>query len=235
MRFYLKYSANDQELFQGLGYRYNNQLPNPYQFSKVFFGEPPPSRGRLPDYPGADAPVACFYFDNVAYFLEMGGDYRLWLYDNDAPSKGFQAMAALPIKSGVDFQVFSLNKKGYVIAEGNPVRVFEYNPTNNQWTTKANFPGESRTKGAAFANQNVGFYGTGQAIGRLAGLKDIWQYNPTTDRWTAVADYPGGGSVGLAAVTMSNQIYLGMGYRAGASAAGALQYAPRYDLWQLRP
>lgn len=233
-RFYLRYIDGSRELFQGLGYQYNTQLPNPYQFSRIFFGEPSPLRGRLPDYPGADAPVALFHFNNVAYFLEKGGNYQLWLYDNDLPSRGFQSKAAFPIKSGTDFQVFSVNNKGYVIAEGNPVRVFEYDPARDQWNAKANFTGESRTKGVAWARGKLGYYGVGQAIGRAAGLKDIWQYDPTTDRWTATAEYPGGGSVGLGVAVMNNQIYLGFGYRAAASAAGALQYTPRYDIWQLR-
>lgn len=237
-RFYLRYADGNRELFQGLGYQYNPQLPNPYQFSRIFIGEPPPGRGRLPDYPGADAPVALFHFNNVAYFLEKGGNYQLWFYDNDAPSRGFQQRAALPVKSGTDFQAFSINNKGYIIAEGNPVgnpvRVFEYDPARDQWNAKASFTGESRTKGTAWARGKLGYYGMGQATGRVAGLKDIWQYDPATDRWTAVAEYPGGGNVGLGVAVMNGQVYLGFGYRAVASAAGAFQYAPRYDLWQVR-
>jgi hypothetical protein len=232
-RFYLRYADGNRELFQGLGYRYESRLPNPYQYSRIFFGEPD-LRGRLPDYPGADAPVALFHFNNVAYFLEKGGNYQLWLYDNDKPSAGFQAKAPFPIKSGIDFQAFALNGKGYIVAEGSPVRVFEYDPARNQWTAKSNFAGASRTKGVAFVRGGQAFYGLGQSNERVAGLKDIWQYNPTTDRWTPTADYPGGGSVGVNVAVMNNQIYLGLGYRAALSAAGAYEYAARYDMWQLR-
>lgn len=236
LRTFIEYGIGDQELFQGLGYAPNPSALSANRHYKDFRGEPGQlKRGRLPDYPGADVPTSFFQINQQIFILEKNAPYQLWRYDNESPKSGFVAKAALPVSNGTDFQAFVINNRVYVIAEGNPVKLFEYDLMAQQWISRANFPAEARQKGVAFVSNNRAFYGAGQEVGSAKGLKDVWEYNPTTNRWATYATYPGGGNVGMVATVVRGRTYLGLGYRVTPTAIGAPQYAPRYDFWEFKP
>lgn len=64
--------------------------------------------------------------------------------------------------------------------------LLEYNPTNNQWTTKTSFPGGKRTKMAALSYNGNLYAGMGL---NFLGIysNDFYRYSPTTNSWTALA------------------------------------------------
>ncbi|WP_309614637.1 kelch repeat-containing protein [Flavobacterium sp.] len=117
-----------------------------------------------------------------------------------------------------DTSSFVLNGKGY-LATGtinNPATssgistnaVFMYDPANDTWTPKNNFPGGARHYGIGFTVANnsyigLGFSGTFQS--------DIWKYNEGTDSWTQVDDFTAGGRIFVSTFTLNDKAYIGNG------------------------
>jgi len=84
---------------------------------------------------------------------------------------------------------FSINQKGY-IGTGRTVpddRItndlgerkdfWEYNPANNQWIKKTDFPADNRTSATAFSINNKGYVGTG-VFEFDVYRKDLWEFTP---------------------------------------------------------
>lgn len=67
---------------------------------------------------------------------------------------------------------------------------WEYNPSLNQWTRKADFPGEARAYASGFSIGSKGYIGTGIS-GQSNPLSDFYEYDPSTNLWTRKADFPG--------------------------------------------
>lgn len=66
--------------------------------------------------------------------------------------------------------------------------IWEYDPSIDTWTQKANFPGEKRYGAVAFTIFDVAFVGLG---GAESGRKqDFWQYKPATNSWSLMGDMP---------------------------------------------
>src|SRR3989338_9885448 len=96
---------------------------------------------------------------------------------------------------------FSIGNKGYIgtgshIQTGNNWATYyqdfwEYDPSTNIWTQKADFPGVGRAVAVGFSIGNKGYIGTGldQTLNKR---KDFWEYNPSTNIWTQRADFGGG-------------------------------------------
>lgn len=61
---------------------------------------------------------------------------------------------------------------------------YEYNPTTNTWTTKANFGGGLRSKMASFVIGNKAYVGTGaNSTAFTSGSVDFWEYDPALNTW----------------------------------------------------
>jgi N-acetylneuraminic acid mutarotase len=67
--------------------------------------------------------------------------------------------------------------------------LWEYSPTLDQWTRKADFPGFDRFQLSSFSIDDKGYVGMG--VDHDLYRKDWWQYDPLTDNWLQVADLPG--------------------------------------------
>ena len=60
---------------------------------------------------------------------------------------------------------------------------WEYNPSTNTWTKKADFGGVGRVAAVGFSIGSKGYLGTGQTNDYLAELSEetlkvFWEYNP---------------------------------------------------------
>lgn len=131
---------------------------------------------------------------------------------------------------------FSIDSKGYIC--GGKVgpntysnQLWEYKPTINQWTQRANFPGGVRYQLASFTigyNAYVGL-GANQDIFK----KDFWKYNPGTNQWSPIADLPASERGGACTFTIGNR-----GYVCTGSDGGLLEdlwaYNPSTDQWSIR-
>lgn len=134
---------------------------------------------------------------------EFTSDYEVIVTIEDDPflQNGIRVkeLASLPeagrVSVDVDyvstrFTSFTLNGKGYVVNRHG--KVFEYDPENNTWTEKADFPGEDRVSSYGFTMGNYGYIGFGYIDGAIHA-EDIWAYNATNDSWkelTNVTEMP---------------------------------------------
>jgi len=159
----------------------------------------------------------------------------LWQYDPIVDT--WTQKADLPGEARRDAVGFALGNKGYIgtginnIASffGNKLADFwEYNPTTNTWTQKANFPG----------NGGFGIYfATGFVVdskGYICGGKNgpntysnqLWEYKPSIDQWTVRANFPGGQRYQLSSFSIGNYGYVGL---------GANQDIFKKDFWKYNP
>ena len=146
---------------------------------------------------------------------------------------------------------FSIGKKGY-IGTGASVNwllavtyypdFYEYDPTTNIWTKKANFPttapatsGRGGTTGFSIGNKGyigLGAYGTSSS--NL--LQDFYEYDPTGNTWTAKAAFPGTPRGGAAGFSIGSKGYVGIGGYFASSSDNAYyndfyEYDPTTNIW----
>ena len=117
-----------------------------------------------------------------------------WEYDPAADTWTQKAdVGGLPRMLAIGF---SIGSKGYIgtgsrnlfPAAADAYKDFwEYDPTANTWTQKADFGGEGRQYAAGFVIGNKGYIGNGETANSIT-FKDFWEYDPTTDTWTQKAD-----------------------------------------------
>lgn len=69
----------------------------------------------------------------------------------------------------------------------NPLNdVWQFDPNIDQWTQKANFPGQPRWAATSFQIKGIIYYGTGKTLGNY--LNDFWKYDPLLDEWIQLKD-----------------------------------------------
>ncbi|HTF19991.1 MAG TPA: kelch repeat-containing protein [Chryseolinea sp.] len=111
---------------------------------------------------------------------------------------------------------------------------WEFNPENETWTQKANFPGEVRSYASGFTIDDQIYAGFGyiydNAASKYQGFNDFYSYSPSTNTWTKKKDFPGTRRM-YTSVTSGN----GKGYLLGGDddAGGATSFLN--DAWEYSP
>ncbi|MEO6330892.1 MAG: hypothetical protein ABIO55_18295, partial [Ginsengibacter sp.] len=111
---------------------------------------------------------------------------------------------------------FSIGSKGYIgtgtgstFASSNLMSDFwEYDPSTNVWTQKANFGGGARYNSTAFSIGNKGYIATGWAPGRQS---DLWEYDPIANTWTQKANIGRIREASLTGFSIGSKGYMGLG------------------------
>jgi N-acetylneuraminic acid mutarotase len=139
---------------------------------------------------------------------------------------------------------FSIGTKGYLgtgiyYKQGTTYRkdFWEYNPSTDSWTQKANFSGVARGFAVGFSIGTKGYVGTGSTGGNTC--KDFWEYNPATNAWTQKANYGGTDRECATGFSLGNKGYLGTGYKYVngilQNLADFWEYDPATDTWVQLP
>ena len=103
---------------------------------------------------------------------------------------------------------------GYVGSTSTPRKdLWEYDPSTDAWTQKADFPGAARYNAVGFSANNKGYIGMGTSGGTT--YKDFYQYDPTTNTWIARASLPGQVREQAFCFGIGNKGYVGGGYATG--------------------
>lgn len=105
---------------------------------------------------------------------------------------------------------------------------WEYDPVNDFYVQKADFPGVARNAAVAFGAGGNIFVGTG--YDGVNYLKDFWMYDPTTNVWTQVADFPGSARYGATSFAIADKGYITSGYD-GNYLKDFWQYDPVANSW----
>lgn len=137
---------------------------------------------------------------------------------------------------------FSINGKGYIgtgvdTADVVHKDLWEYDPTSDTWTQKADVA-SVRRNAVGFAIDDKGYIGTGMdSVSASLGntLSDFHEYDPVTNSWTAKASFPGSGGVGLYFATgfsADSKGYICGGKRGPNNyTAEFWEYKPSTDSW----
>ncbi|MFI5164873.1 MAG: T9SS type A sorting domain-containing protein, partial [Bacteroidia bacterium] len=125
---------------------------------------------------------------------------------------------------------FSIGNKGYV-GTGQCTSTtyandfWEYDPSLDAWTQKANFGGTARTAAVGFSIGTQGYIGTG-AQGNSAKYKDFWEYNPTNNTWIQRLSFGGTARWIATGFSIGTKGYIGTGFDASGD---------RNDFWEYTP
>jgi len=119
---------------------------------------------------------------------------------------------------------FSIGSKGYVGTgetgkDGSPYTndFWEFDPTANTWTRKADFGGGIRYGAVGFSIGSIGYIGggsNGENDIDNDNDNDFWAYNPIADTWTRKADcgdFAGGTPYNAVGFSIGNKGYIGTG------------------------
>ncbi len=111
---------------------------------------------------------------------------------------------------------FSIGSKGYIGTGDNGDSLtpsfndfWEYDPTIDLWTKKADFPGAGRVFATGLNIGNKGYLGLGNTGVSLT--TDFYEYDPVTDTWTVRASFGGPGRINAFGYGNSTNGYIGLG------------------------
>jgi len=164
----------------------------------------------------------------------------LWRYDPALDL--WTQMADLPGSPRRNAVGFAIEDKGYVgtgidsseSSFGNNLFDFwEYDPSLNSWTQKANYPGGGGLGvyyAGAFVADNKGYISCGK-IGANWYAFDLWEYKPSTDTWAQRANFPGGVRYAITALSIDNKGYVGMGIDNDLYRKDWWEYNPGTNVW----
>jgi N-acetylneuraminic acid mutarotase len=117
---------------------------------------------------------------------------------------------------------FSIGNYGYVGLGGKEGETgtwemyndfWQFDPSTNTWTRKADFPGKARICASTFVIGNYAYVVCGAQNNSGSDLlTECWQYNSITDTWIQKNNFPGLSRYAAAAFAIGKNGYLGTGY-----------------------
>lgn len=172
------------------------------------------------DYPGLNW-AAGFSIGNKIYIgtgLSLEGSREFWEYDTDTDKWIRKADFGGPLRYHA--LGLSIGNKGYIGGgipdagggSGAQSDFWEYDPSNDTWTQKADIGGVARQLVTGFSIGNKGYIYGGNAwdVHDVNG-KDFWEYDPTFDTWRKKADFGGDARSMVAGFSIGNKGYIGTG------------------------
>ncbi len=129
---------------------------------------------------------------------------------------------------------FSIGSKGYIgtgwYYDGSTQYFnkdfWEYDPTANTWTQKADFGGIGRVMAVGFSIGSKGYIGTGWDVS--PSPSDFWEYDPTANTWTQKADFGGTARDRAVGFSIGTKGYIGTGYNEDSD-------SDIKDFWEYNP
>ena len=183
--------------------------------------------------------ASSFVLENRAYLVAGTDDfeYKRKMYSYRADQDDWDNEVSLGGDGGdglarVGATSFALTHggqtKGYVALGQTQTIAFmndlwEYDPTTEAWTQKANFTGAPRREAVSFVIANKAYVGTGNSGSGL--LADFFTYDPTTNSWAQISDFAGTARRAAVAFSMESYGFVGTGDD------GTL----RNDFWMFNP
>jgi len=133
---------------------------------------------------------------------------------------------------------FSIGNKGYIgtglDSESYYTNLYdkdfwEYDPSTDRWTRKADFAGFGRNEATSFSIGTNGYLGTGFAdgVGHNPYVNDFWKFDPTKNAWSQLADFGGEGRVWAIGFSIGDKGYIGLGANSTDSLSDFWEYNPK--------
>jgi N-acetylneuraminic acid mutarotase len=112
---------------------------------------------------------------------------------------------------------FAINGRGYFVCGYSSItstfskKMWEYNPINNEWMEKSEFPGAARKNAVSTVINNKAYIGFGDNGRRSKGFSDLWEYDPSSDTWSRKEDFPLQEYGEPVSFSNNNKGYIGLG------------------------
>ena len=171
-------------------------------------------------------------------YVASGEDRSFYLYDPVADAWTKKADLPGDNKKRTYQIAFAINGKGYVglgLSEAGtmPNDFWQYDPTSDTWTKKAEFPGGGRIQAGCFVIGSKGYVGGGADL--TGGyFNDFYEYDPASDVWTKKAKIQASGYANVgspAAFSLGGYGYFVGGERGTIQNHNTAQYDPIADKW----
>ncbi len=154
----------------------------------------------------------------------------LWEYDPIGDD--WTAKSGFPDFFGRNMSVaVSLNGKGYVglgcnVDQTVNLKTFwEYDPSSDTWTAKADFPTDFTVDAGAVVYNNEMYVVGGVNLNPVSLSNQVYKYDPVLDTWTQLSAFNGNAIAGEFAVTTATSAFIGCGYNGNI--------IPRNDLYEI--
>lgn len=200
------------------------KLPRYANLSVINSAIPSPQQGMMVYNIGT---ATNWYYDGSAW-VELSGNK----VDSTTVSEFWGRLNDFTGASRRNFTTFVINGKGYICCGRFATSPFnytkelwEYDPTSDKWTRKADFPGVRREYASAFVINGKAYVGIG--YGDTGALQDFYEYDPTTNTWAAKANFGGGQRQQASSFNIGS-----LGYISGGKDASFLY---QFDTWEYNP
>ena len=164
----------------------------------------------------------------------MGTAKDFWEYDPSANNWTKKAEQLIADNLKRYYAVgFSIGNKGYIGTGFDNTNqhtndFWEYDPSTNTWTKKADFGGVGRYDAVGFSIGSKGYIGTGMVdYWNYITTNDFWEYDPSNDTWTKKADFGGGERHVAVGFGIGSKGYMGTG---ASRTQGIME-----DFWEYNP
>jgi len=158
------------------------------------------------------------------------------------PELQFEQIETVTELARASATAFSVNDKAYVLLGRTDTwnmlsDCWEFDPTDESWTRKQDFPGEKRVLPVSAAVDGFGYvgmgynYNNGGPYREASYLKDFWQYNPADDSWVRKADFPTHTSNNMSSFVYQDEIYVLHGFGPDTFNGNMFKYNLVDDTW----
>lgn len=193
---------------------------------------------KIQDFPGEYRTNTVHFVIGNKAFIGLGTNHKdLWEYNSETDI--FERKADFPGETINDrVSGFSINKKGYILIYRREFNLFftevwEYDPIQNLWTQKSNFPEYYNINFVPLIIGNRAFLVADTYANEMTPPKSFWEYNYESDTWTKRANFPGNSIVyGLMGCSLDNFGFIGIDY-IKSNQLGIYKYDPSIDKWSL--
>ncbi len=109
---------------------------------------------------------------------------------------------------------------------------WEYDPSTNAWTQKADYLGGLCYHATGFAMNNLGYVGTGRTSASGSTLvQNFYKYDASTNSWTEITSFPGIARRGSVSFVIDEYAYMGTGESNGGVLGSFYRFDPSNESW----
>jgi hypothetical protein len=143
----------------------------------------------------------------------------------------------LPFGPSQSGGAFALNGKGFFLTSRDSANnsncdttFWEYDPLNDTWQRRANFPDAGRQNSISFTSNGKGYVGENSNC--TQDDNHFWKYDPRLDQWTQVAS-PNSSIISSSGVSVfnSSEVYTYAGWTHGSNANDVWRYNIATNNW----
>ncbi len=122
----------------------------------------------------------------------------------------YSSIKNIPFPCNSSVMNFTINNIIYFGVGSESMELWAYNPINNQWAKKADFPGIGRSHAVSAVVNEKAIFGTGLSS-NYGALSDFWSYDPVSDQWKTISPFKPGSRWDAQIFKIGDRIFCGAG------------------------